>query len=58
MDGALYSTAEPERQPVHVVSLLEWQHVELERELARQRSERRQPVCCSRNPLHFKQPPI
>ena len=46
-------TSQSERQAVHTVPLLERRQVELERELARQQSERQQSVRCSRNSLHF-----
>ena len=51
--GVLYISAELEWQPLRPVLVLERWRVELERELARQRLERQQPVRGSRNSLHF-----
>lgn len=51
--GTLYNPSEPERQPLRPVPLLERRAVELELQLARQRLERQQSVCRSRNSLHF-----
>lgn len=53
IEDILYNSAQPERQPLRPVSVLERRSVELELQLARQWLECQQPVGCTRKSFHF-----